>query len=279
MTARSALNAFLILALAALGAASLAAPQARAQDPGEEDPWGPLTVLSRTDIAPDTGYAALGLTGENKPNGRIYRLRQSQAPGLPAFVPQVLDNQALVIADRVNRTDPGGPGWLCLYKGPYPEGDANCRYTALLVSDDNELRWKLDMNALLSADEFLEIQDIRYADNGLLYFNEACQSYSRRANGACSALVCVSPQDGRVLWRSADLISNNILIVYGNVVICGYGFTGESDYLHLVDADTGQPLSVTELDSAHDYLEIRGNTLQVTTYKSLYAFELPAALR
>lgn len=256
----------ILLLLAALLLAFATTAQA------QNEPWGPLTVLSRTDIDSTTELAFLGLSNHNKPNGRMYRLRQSIPADLPAFVPRTLGNQNLVIAD------PTPDGWLCLYKGPFPMDNANCSYTATLVSDMNRLTFSLDLNQFLSRPTDLEIQDIRYLD-GKLFFNEACQSYSSQADGDCSALVCMNPFLPQVLWRTPNLTSNNILIMHKGVIICGYGFTAEPDYLYLVDAATGSILSATELDSAHDYLEIQGDKLYVTTYKSLYTFQLPAPMR
>ena len=62
---------YIPLLLAALLLATTTAAHA------QNEPWGPLTVLSRTDIESTTELALLGLSDHNKPNGRIYRLRQS----------------------------------------------------------------------------------------------------------------------------------------------------------------------------------------------------------
>ena len=234
--------------------------------------WGPLSEQSRIDIASDADLTSLGLTGRNKPNGKIFRFRESIPTDLPEFIPTELDGQTLVIADKVDA------GYFCLYKGPYTMDATNNRFTAMLVSDLNDVHWLVNLNSALSATQHLEIQDVRYS-NGLLYFNEACQSYSRDADGACSSLVCLDPSTMTVLWRTPPLTSNNIILIYRGVVICGYGFTDEPDYLHLVDAVSGAVLSTTELDSAHDYLEIKGDSLWVATYGSLYQFLLPVDLR
>ena len=243
-----------------------------ANSPAQDSPWGPLTMLNRTAIEPTTELGALGLGNLNKPNGRIYRLRRSIPPNLPAFVPATLNDQQLIIAD------PTPDGWLCLYKGPFPADDANCSYTALLVTNDNQVSWMLNLGSALSRTTDLEIQDIRYG-GGLLFFNEACQSYSIQADGNCSALVCMDPLANQVLWRTPHLTANNIFIIHNGVIICGYGFTGEDDALYLVDAATGAVLSKTELDSAHDYLEIQGDKLYVTTYNNLYTFQLPPQMQ
>ena len=97
---------------------------------------------------------------------------------------------------------------------------------------------ELDLTPLLSSPDHLEVQDFRY-HAGRVYFNEACQSYSREAGGRCSALVCADLDTGRVLWRTAPLVSNNIFIIYRNRVFCGYGFTAEPGEIIGVIGGTG----------------------------------------
>jgi hypothetical protein len=90
----------------------------------------------------------------------------------------------------------------------------------------------------MSRSDHLEVQDIRLS-GGVLYFNEACQSYSNEAGGDCSSLVAVDPVARRVLWRTPPLISNNRFMVRGCYIVAGYGFTSEPDALHLIDRGTG----------------------------------------
>jgi hypothetical protein len=200
-----------------------------------------------------------GLTGANKPNGLIYRFRESVPAEAPAFVARTHAGLDLKIADPV------AEGWLAFYKGALPEMPANADYRAVLYGADGDVRWSLELNRFLSAGRRLEIQDIRLAD-GELYFNEACQSYSAEAGGACSALVRVDPQTGTVVWRSRDLVSNNIFLVHGPFVVAGYGFTNEDDALYLVSRATGRVLDTLPLESAHSYLEFKDGQLVVLTH-------------
>jgi hypothetical protein len=218
---------------------------------------GDLVVIGDESASADA-YAAWGLTGENKPNGPQYRFRESVPAGTPAYVARTREALRLMIAD----TTPDG--WLAFYKGPLGEDWANAQYRATLYAPDGSMRFDLPLNPLLSATRHLEIQDIRYAD-GTLYFNEACQTYARDAGGRCSALLAVDPHAARVLWRTAPLTSNNILLVHGPHIIAGYGFTAEPDSLFLLRRSDGVVLDRLGLDSAHRYLEIRDGVLHVLT--------------
>jgi hypothetical protein len=187
----------------------------------------------------------------------------------PEFVPRAEDGLELFVADAT------GEGWLAFYRTPLErwEGAANPEFAAALFSPSGERRWKLRLNDFLSRPDRLEIQDVRYS-GGRLYFNEACQSYSREALGRCSSLVRVDPAARLVDWRTPPLTSNGVFILHGPWVIAGYGFTAEPDFLHVVDRETGRVLARRRLDSAASYLEMKDGRLHVVTYNSVYVFEV-----
>lgn len=217
----------------------------------------------------ERSLAALGLTGREKPNGLEYRMRQSVPAALPSYVPRSLDGMELYIAD------PAEGGWVAFYRDPLSAGrlGPNARFRAVLFGADGARRWDVDLNPLLSRADQLEVQDVRYAD-GRLFFNEACQSYSRDAGGRCSSLVSVDPVRRAVEWRTPPLTSNNVLLVRGPYIVAGYGFTAESDRLVLVDRATGRVLDQKPLDSGHTYLEFAGDTLVVITVNRVHRFRI-----
>jgi hypothetical protein len=224
-------------------------------------------VRRRAEPLNGRGYAQLGLTGANKPNGLEYRLRQEVPSRRPAHVKAELDGLQLFIADST------ADGWMAFYRGPLGGGPngANVAYRAVMYRAGGSRAWDTNLNRFLSRTDHLEVQDIRYAD-GRLYFNEACQSYSREAGGACSSLLRVDPAAAAVDWRTPPLTSNNVILLHGPYVIAGYGFTAEADSLFLIDRVTGRVLDRQPLDSAHGYLEIVGGELVVVTTNQVYVF-------
>jgi hypothetical protein len=224
-------------------------------------------VRRRAEPLNGRGYAQLGLTGANKPNGLEYRLRQEVPSRRPAYVKAELDGLQLFIADSTS------DGWMAFYRGPLGGGPngANVSYRAVMHRADGSRAWDTNLNRFLSRTDHLEVQDIRYAD-GRLYFNEACQSYSREAGGACSSLLRVDPVAAATDWRTPPLTSNNVILLHGPYVIAGYGFTAEEDSLFLIDRATGRILDRQPLDSAHGYLEMVGNELLVVTTNQVYVF-------
>lgn len=205
-------------------------------------------------------YLRLGLSGVNKPEGPEYRLRRSVPSQTPLHVPREMEGLVLFIAE------PTPEGWFAFYREPLErmEGARNPSFRAVLFGEDWRRRWDLDLNRFLSRPDHLEIQDIRYRE-GKLYFNEACQSYSREAGGNCSSLLRVDPERQQVEWRTRPRTSNDIFILHGPHVIAGYGFTAEPDSLFWIARETGEIVARRHLPSAHSYLEVQDGRLLVLT--------------
>ncbi|MBN2433494.1 MAG: SH3 domain-containing protein [Acidobacteria bacterium] len=226
-------------------------------------------------LAYGSDYAALGLSGVNKINGRIYRLRSHRLPGegqwigpaVPAAVPHVLPSGL-----ELNILDDHPEGWLAFYRSP-PGTGAYDTYEARFYGQDGTLQWSVGLDRFLPDGQPREIQDIRLVPPRL-FFNAACASYSRESGDRCSELVAIHPDTGEELWRTPHLVSNNIFIPAGAWLICGYGFTSEPDFLYIVDQISGQVLTWQALDSAADYLEIRDDVLWVTTYNYLHSYRM-----
>ena len=130
----------------------------------------------------------------------------------------------------------------------------------------------MDLGDHLSRPDHLEVQDLRYAD-GALYFNEACQSYSREAGGRCSSLVRLDPRAGKVAWRTRPRVLQRLPAARPRVA-AGYGFTAEPDSLFLVDRRTGRIAARAPLDSAPSYMEADGPLLTVLTSSEVYTFRV-----
>ena len=157
--------------------------------------------------------------------------------------------------------DQAPDGFVALYRDPYGAsscglgGDGNCSFGAALFECSGKTRWLFLLDPFLSRKDHLEVQDLRYAD-GVLYFNEACQSYSKEAQGKCSSLVAVDPLTRTLLWRTRPLVSNATFLVAGRYLITGYGFTAEPDALFIVRRSDGKIMSTTSIPTAHDTLAL-----------------------
>lgn len=190
-------------------------------------------------------------------------------PAVPDYVPTTQGSLELFIADDAD------DGILALYRDPYNVGSCtlggnkNCAYEARFFDDRGETAWSVRLDQLVSRPDHLEVQDIRLA-GGVLYFNEACQSYAAGADGRCSSLVAVDPRARRVLWRTEPLVSNGRFRIRGCYIIAGYGFTAEPDHLHVIQRATGRVVQRVPVSSAPEELTLVGpERLDVVLYSGV----------
>ena len=81
-------------------------------------------------------------------------------------------------------------------------------------------------------------------------------------------------ENNKLLWRSGDQTCNTMnFIVKKDVIICGYGFTSEKDYLYQLNLHTGEVIASLELKKQPDLLVPQDNMLYVHTYSYNYTIE------
>ena len=82
-------------------------------------------------------------------------------------------------------------------------------------------------------------------------------------------------KNNKLLWRSGDQTCNTMnFIVKNDVIICGYGFTSEKDYLYQLNLHTGEVIASLELKKQPDLLVPQDNMLYVHTYSYNYTIEM-----
>lgn len=147
----------------------------------------------------------------------------------------------------------------------------------------DELLYSIDFsNYVYSPDykeedlEFIQ-QKIKWATigDGILYVSHSHNTYAESSSNMNAYITAIDLSDMSVLWRSDALVcnSNNFLIV-DNVIISGYGFTDELDYLYQIDRNTGKTIDKTLLKSAPEYIIKKDSILYVRTYNTDYQFTI-----
>lgn len=82
-------------------------------------------------------------------------------------------------------------------------------------------------------------------------------------------------EQDKLLWRSADQSYNSMnFVVKGDVILCGYGFTSEEDYLYQINRNTGEILDRLELKKMPDLLVEQDGKLYVHTYSYDYVIDM-----
>lgn len=113
------------------------------------------------------------------------------------------------------------------------------------------------------------------ADDGVLYVSNAHRTYSEISGGSNGYITALDMNTLEVLWRSDPLVSNseNFLLL-DDVIVTGYGFTDEDDFVYLLDRATGEVIESVAVPSAPEYFHIYWNTLYVRCYDTDCVFEI-----
>jgi hypothetical protein len=116
--------------------------------------------------------------------------------------------------------------------------------------------------------EFVK-QEIQWAAlaGGVLYVETAHLTYARSSGGRNAYVTAIDVKRRKMLWRSPALVANaRTFVLLGKVLVTGYGFTDEPDYLFLLDRKTGRLVDRLPLPSGPEYVLWKGSRLYVRTY-------------
>lgn len=107
--------------------------------------------------------------------------------------------------------------------------------------------------------------------DGIFYGASVTNGYA--GPDSCFMFAYDLEQD-KLLWRSADQSYNSMnFVVKGDVILCGYGFTAEDDYLYQINRNTGEILDRLELKKMPDLLVEQDGKLYVHTYSYDYVID------
>lgn len=188
----------------------------------------------------------------NKPNGRMYRLREEiQCKDLP-LIPRVENSDTkmiMIISEKI------ASGWMALYRNEL--GADSYKFIVVFYNEDKNPEASIDL-CEISNTYNCEVQDIRWdAANSHLFFNMACPSYASGIGGKGSKLFCYDQKEGKMLWSTPYLTSNDIFTFNQDYVFCSYGFTNEKDYVFMLDKKTGKILSKLPTTKKIEYMELK----------------------
>ncbi|HWN69512.1 MAG TPA: hypothetical protein VNM90_17845 [Haliangium sp.] len=170
----------------------------------------------------------------------------------------------------------------------YQTLDGAAAYVVGVDPGTSEVRFAFDFSsfrtppAAAQGAESLVAMEIQWAvaQGDRLYISHAHRTYAESSQGANAYVTALRIPDGALLWRSQPLVSNaqNFALVPagegGQVLITGYGFTAEPDFLYVLDPETGAVLSKTKVDSGPEYIFPQGAQIHVRTYDRDYVFRL-----
>lgn len=137
----------------------------------------------------------------------------------------------------------------------FENGTGNCLYVLTYPTD----KWYINGNNACLRD-------------GIFYGASVTNGY---AQPDTCFMFAYDLEDNKLLWRSADQTYNSMnFILKDNVILFGYGFTSEDDYLYQLDLHTGEILSRLKLKKQPDLLVYQDHMLYVHTYSYNYTIEI-----
>jgi hypothetical protein len=113
------------------------------------------------------------------------------------------------------------------------------------------------------------LEELRWAReaDGVLYVENAHLTYASATRRRNAYLTAVDLTTKKILWRSPALVANaRTFVLAGDLIVAGYGFTAEPDFLYLLDRRTGHVLDRLPVPSAPEIIKRRGDLLHVRTY-------------
>ncbi len=111
--------------------------------------------------------------------------------------------------------------------------------------------------------------------DNILYVSNAHSTYAKSSKNMNAYITAINLDDMSILWRTKALVCNSSnFVITDGIIICGYGFTDESDFLYQIDMNTGNVVSKTFLKTAASYIMKKGNSLYVRTYNTDYKFSI-----
>ena len=157
--------------------------------------------------------------------------------------------------------------------------------TNLMIFEFSGDIYHIDMNEFsIAPDKVYEANDpftddrgyVNFAKikDGILYVSTGHKGYTTN-NPSTGYITAIDLENGEVLWKSAPQVSNayNFEII-DDVIICGYGFTDEDDFLYILNRTNGQVMEQIPLKSMAEYIVAKDSTLYVRTYNRNYEFRI-----
>ena len=144
---------------------------------------------------------------------------------------------------------------LYIFDRQISDSDTHCLYVLQYPTD----KWYINGNNA-------------WLKDGIFYGASVTNGYAEP--DSCFMFAYDLEQD-KLLWRSADQSYNSMnFVVKGDVILCGYGFTAEDDYLYQINRNTGEILDRLKLKKKPDLLVEQDGKLYVHTYSYDYVIDM-----
>ena len=190
---------------------------------------------------------------------------------LPEYVPEEFNGAILVRAIRSNPL-------IAIYGETFADG----RYLIVFNAATDQPQYSLDFSNYQwpssyspSERDFVQMSvNWAHVEDEILYVSYGHNTYAASSDGFNAYIAAIDLATSELLWNSASLVCNSSnFIVQDDAIICGYGFTSESDYLYILNKGDGRVADSIPIASAASTLVVKDRTLFVRAYNTDYEFE------
>jgi len=136
----------------------------------------------------------------------------------------------------------------------------NTRYLLAEAPGGGKIDFAFDANAYGAATWAAIAGDTLYITN-----NPGNLSASQ-SDGA--KLFAIDLKTNQLKWVSKKKTCHGQFLIIGGSIICGYGFSGEPDFIYVLDRSTGKAKQTIKLKTAADWLIQKENRLYVRCYNT-----------
>ncbi|MBL8413629.1 MAG: toll/interleukin-1 receptor domain-containing protein [Propionivibrio sp.] len=208
--------------------------------------------------------------GLERPTYEVPNPFRQLAGNLPASVPTTLNGLMVV---KVIRGEP----LFAIYGANFSEG----RYLLAIDPKTGKQLFAFDFSLYEWPQDFerKDKQFIQMSTNwaqlegNIIYVAHSHSTYARSSKGYNAYITAIRVPENRILWRSQPLVCNaRNFLIREDAIICGYGFTGEPDFLYVLNKADGRVVQRVPVKSGPDDLVLRADRLYVRTYNTDYVF-------
>jgi hypothetical protein len=192
---------------------------------------------------------------------------------IPGFVPERYQDR--ILTECIYDED-----YLYLVYGKdFAEGDK----LFIIDSKNIKLLYAYDFTNYIYSPDFIQsdkeyiYQRINWAklEGSILYFSHSHSTYASSSKNMNAYITALDVNTNKVIWRSRPLVCNSRnFIIEGDIIISGYGFTREKDYIYMINKYSGKIENKIKIKSAADMFIKKDNKLYVRTYDTDYIFEI-----
>lgn len=110
--------------------------------------------------------------------------------------------------------------------------------------------------------------------NNVVYATVQYNGYAKEIGGKGNLIVAFDLCSQKPLWKSDYLTSNAGMLLYGDYLVTGYGFTSEKRFLYVLNRWSGHLVQKINLPKSPEELRISDNRLFVRLYDGYATFPI-----